>query len=124
MRDFDAEREKVAEDRADDLAFKVGGETFHVRPFIEPEVLVAFDSEGDGMLGVVNGFDRFVKALILPEENDAWDRVRKEAKPPLNLHTIEQIASELMKLGTGRPTSAPSPLPRGRTRSADTSKAA
>lgn len=114
MRDFDAERDEELANR--DLDFTVCGVTFHVRPFVAPEVMAAFDTSGDGMIDVLKGYDDFVVAVILPEEGDAWRKVRADADPPLNLATIEKISQYLLSAAAGRPTIAPSPSGGGRSR--------
>lgn len=112
MRDFDQEREKTREGR--DLEFTVGGETFHIVAFVQPEALDAFQPtnrpEGKSVLDV---YDEWIVSMLVDEDKPKWKKVREESTPPLELHTIETITFWLVEQATGRPTVRPSSLRSG-----------
>lgn len=107
MRDFDQERQQTLQKR--ELEFTAGGQVFHVIPFVPPETLDAFHptkrKEGQDIIDV---YDKWVKSMVVEEDRPKWDQVRKEADPPLELHTIESIVFWLVEEATGRPTARPS----------------
>jgi hypothetical protein len=106
-RDFDLERQKTAESR--DLQFVAGGESFEIVPFVTPEHLDAFKPmnrpEGKEVIDV---YDDWILSMLVEKDRPRWTAMRKEAKPPLELHTIETIVFWLVEQATGRPTVRPS----------------
>jgi hypothetical protein len=108
IKDFEAERIAAAADRA--VTFTVAGHKFHVRPFVPPEMLLHFDSwTAADTKTTIEGFDNFIIGMIEPSEEKTWRKVRKDAKPPLNLDDVENIAFWLLGEAAGRPTKPPSP---------------
>lgn len=113
-KDFDAERQ--ARSRRRQLEFTAGGETFHVKPFVSPEQMDAFRVLPDGAESAATGvqvYDHYIKNMVVEEDAPLWDKVRKEADPPLSLADIEEIAHWLIEVATGRPTERPSSSGRG-----------
>jgi len=106
-RDFDQEREQTVAQRT--LDFTVGGEVFHVVPFVMPEQLDAFQptNRGEGK-SIMEVYDEWVVSMLVDEDKPKWAKVRKESDPPLELHTIETIVFWLVEVATGRPTGRPS----------------
>ncbi len=124
-RDFDLEREQGKNRRQ--LTFKAGGETFRVKAFVSPEQMDSF-KEGDepdepDSTGA-KVYDRYIKNMLESEDVANWDKVRKEADPPLSLADIETICYWLIEVATGRPTERLSSSGRGPQASKDTSKEA
>jgi hypothetical protein len=109
MKDFEKERQEAAKEPERRQTFTVAGEVFHVRPFVPPEMLLYFDEwTAADTKQTITGFDDFVIEMIEPSEAKTWRKVRKEAKPPLNLDDIENIAFWLLGEAAGRPTKLPS----------------
>lgn len=112
VKDFDVERSangKPAE------TFVVGGERFTIRQFVSAEVLADFGRREVKNFGdTMEAYDQFVKQCIEPGDAEKWDKVRKEADPPLTVGAVEQILWWVMDLVTGRPTEASSSSGRGR----------
>jgi hypothetical protein len=113
-KDFDVERLKIAEGR--DLEFVAGGEVFHITPFVPPEHLDAFQPmnrpEGKDVIEV---YDEWILSMLVEEDRKRWTEMRKKAKPPLELHSIETIVFWLVEQATGRPTVRPSSSRPGQT---------
>jgi hypothetical protein len=107
VRDFDKERDQTQARR--DLEFTVGGQVFHVVPFVTPETLDAFQptKREDGVT-VLDVYDEWITSMLVEADRPKWAKVRKESDPPLELHTIETIVFWLVEQATGRPTERPS----------------
>jgi hypothetical protein len=111
-RDFDQERQAGVAKR--DLDFTVGGETFHVVPFVPPEHLDAFQpTNRPAGKDIMDVYDEWILSMIVEEDRPKWEKVRKPVKdggadPPVELHTIETIVFWLVEVATGRPTERPS----------------
>lgn len=110
MKDFDQERTQVKRD----LTFKAGGETFEIVPFVPPEHLDAFQptNRAPGQ-SVLDKYDEWVLSMLTEESKPRWEKMRKEADPPMSLHDIEQVVFYLVEVATGRPTGRPSRSPSG-----------
>ena len=107
-KNFDQEQAKAAEARGA-ITFEAGGKTFHVRAAVPPEMLTYFDEwTAADTKQTIDGFDGFIIDMIEPDEEKQWRDVRKKAKPPLNLDTIENIAFWLLGEAAGRPSTPPS----------------
>lgn len=113
MRNFDLEREQAQANRV--LEFTVGGETFHVVPFVSPETLDAFKPTQRGERSILEVYDEWIESMVVEEDRPKWKKVRAESDPPLELHTIETIVFWLVESATGRPTERPSSLRSGPT---------
>lgn len=106
-RDFDQERQASIAKR--DLEFTAGGETFHVVPFVSPETLDAFQpTNRKDDKSIIDVYDEWITGMVVDEDKPKWAKVRKEAVPPIELHTIETIVFWLVEQATGRPTERPS----------------
>lgn len=117
-RDFDAERQARVRRRT--LTFKIGGETFHMKPFVSPEDMrVPHAAEGQTGLDV---YDGYVNRMLVEEDVPKWAKVRKEADPPLNLQDVEDIVFFLVEAAAGRPTERSSSSGPGRSPSTGTSR--
>ena len=111
-RDFDAERTANGQPQ---VTFKVGGEEFTVRRFVSADVLADFGRRDITNFGdTMEAYDTFVKACIEEADVPKWEKVRKEADPPLTVNAVEQILWHIMDVATGRPTEVSSPSRRGR----------
>lgn len=122
-RDFDAERVAAAPERVID--FKIGGKTFHIRPFVPPEMLLYFDDwTAESSQKTIEGFDKFILDCIEPSEAKAWRDVRKKADPAINMNDLEDVAFWILGRITGRPTKPLSQSQRGSGERATISKAA
>lgn len=129
MKNFDEEREQLKDKR--DLEFVIGGERFHVRPFIAPETMDAFTAntgkdakEGERAKTLLEVYDGWVEAVLVEGEAKKWAKVRKEANPPLSLHDIEEVVFWLVEVAAGRPTERSSSSGAGRRPPTATSKEA
>lgn len=111
-RDFDVER--TANGQAQ-VTFKVGGEEFTVRRYVNAEVLAQFGKRSITNFGdTLEAYDAFVKACVEESDAEKWDKVRAEADPPLTVNAVEQVLWHIMDIATGRPTEASSSSRRGR----------
>jgi hypothetical protein len=118
MKDFDAERTvngKTPE------RFSVGGQQFTVRQYVSAEVLGEFGRrEVANFDDTLQAYDRLLKECLVPEDGEKWDKVRREADPPLTIGAIESIVFWTIDKVSGRPTEASSSSRRGRAAQAAT----
>lgn len=124
-RDFDQERQARVRRRT--LTFKVGGETFRIKPFVTPEDMDSFkgtEEDAAAAKGPMEVYDGYVKRMVVEEDVAKWDKVRKEADPPLNLQDVEDVVFFLVEAAAGRPTERPSSSGRGPAASGATSREA
>lgn len=111
-KDFDAERNSNGQP---EQTFVLGGETFTVRRFVHADVLATFGRRDVQNFGdTLDAYDGFVKACLAEGDAEKWDKVRREADPPLTVGTVEQVLWWIMDQATGRPTEASSSSRRGR----------
>jgi len=111
-RDFDVERTANGQPQT---TFKVGGEEFTVRRFVNADVLADFGKRSIANFGeTMDAYDAFVKACVEEGDAEKWDKIRKEADPPLTVNAVEQVLWFIMDAATGRPTEASSSSRRGR----------
>lgn len=118
-KNFDEER--VSTNGKAPVTFALGGETFTVRPYVSAEVLAEFGRRQVANFGeTLDAYDEFVKGCILEEDAPKWDKVRKDADPPLTVGAVEQVLWWIMDQAAGRPTEASSSSRRGRAAQAAT----
>lgn len=111
-KDFDAERSVNGKEP---VTFKVGGETFTVRPHVPADVLAEFGRRQVANFGdTMDAYDAFMKSCIVEQDGEKWDKVRREADPPLTVGDVEQVLWWVLDQATGRPTEASSSSRRGR----------
>lgn len=112
-KDFDAER--VEANGKKPSTFTVGGQKFTLRPFVSAEVLAEFGRREVQHYGdALDAYDTFIKACVLDGEAEGWDKVRREAEPPLTVGQVEKILWWIMEEVADRPTAASSPSRPGR----------
>lgn len=111
-KDFDVERTAGTRESS---TFTVGGEKFTVREWVSADVLAEFGRREVSHYGdTLDAYDKFVKECIVEADGEKWDKVRKEADPPLTLGQVETILWWLVGQVTDRPTEASSSSRRGR----------
>lgn len=111
-KNFDAERVSGSKDP---VTFTVGGEMFTVREWVPADVLGEFGRREVSHYGdTLDAYDNFVKQCVVEADAEKWDKVRKEADPPLTLGQVETILWWLVGQVTDRPTEASSSSRRGR----------
>lgn len=117
-KDFDAERNLNG---TPPETFTLGGEKFTVRQVVSANVLAVFGRRQVVHFGeTLDAYDEFVKSCLVPEDAEKWDKVRREADPPLTVGAIEKVLWWLMDVAAGRPTEASSSSRRGRAAQAAT----
>jgi hypothetical protein len=117
-KDFDVER---TANGAPQQTFTLGGEKFTVRRFVPAEVLAEFGRREVKNFGdTLDAYDKLVKACLEDSDGEKWDKVRREADPPLTLGAVEQVLWWLVDAASGRPTEASSSSRRGRAAQAAT----
>lgn len=121
MRNFDEERIQQAEATKELRKFVVGGQTLYARAFVAPEAVDSLTHEGKD--SVADMYDDWICELIEEEDVPKWKKIRKQAKPPLNLQNLEDLVVWLIEVAAGRPTVRPSSSRRGPAPSEGTSKA-
>lgn len=116
-KDFEAIRQARLKQRQ--LAFTVAGVTLEVKPFVPPETMSVF-TEGTEGKSPFEVYDEFVRRMVV--DGAQWDKLRREADPPLNLQDIEDVVYWLVEAAAGRPIERPSSSGRGPRASQDTSR--
>jgi len=121
-KDFDQERARKNRQRI--LTFKAGGESFHVKANVRPEDIYpqATEAEIADKKMIWDVYDRYIRSMVLDEEAETWDKVRRSADPALNLQDLEDIVSWLIEAASGRPTEKLSSSGRGPGQSGATSR--
>lgn len=121
MKNFDEERTQAAERTLEARTFVLGGTTFHARAFVTPEAINNLTHEGHDTL--TSMYDAWACELIEEDEAAAWQKMRKDGKPPVNLQNLEDVVIWLVEVASGRPTVPPSPSRTGPAKSEATSRA-
>lgn len=109
MKDFDAERHERAAN-TDGRTFKIGGETLVARGAVSPDVWIDyFDKRRENAAVMSNRdytefLDDHIRSVLDPESVHLWERVRKDADPPISLGDIDQVVDFLWELQSSRPT--------------------
>lgn len=112
-KDFDAER--TSTNGAKPTVFTLGGKQFTIRQFVSAEVLGEFSRrEVGGYADLLDSYDEFVKACIEPGQGEQWDKIRKEADPPITVGAVEEVVDWIMGEVSARPTAASSSSRPGR----------
>lgn len=118
-KDFDSER--TSRNGKKPVTFAIGGETFTVREHVSAEVLANFGRREVRHYGdTLDAYDTFIKECIVESDAKKWDKVRKEADPPLTIGAVEQVLWWIMEQAADRPTEASSSSRRGRAAQAAT----
>lgn len=109
MKDFDEARTAARD--AEERSFKLGGETFTIRPAVRPETLVAAsrvrqDSE---IADDVAAFDEMLEGFLEPGDRDRYRELRLRETDPVTFADLMAVAQWAVEVNTGRPTEQPSP---------------
>jgi hypothetical protein len=119
-KNFDTER-ALEQNGRKPVTFVVGGETFTLRDWVSAEVLADFGRRDVAHFGdTMEAYDAFMKACILEGDAKKWDKVRKDADPPLTVGFVEKVLWWVMDQVSDRPTAASSSSRRGRAAQAAT----
>jgi hypothetical protein len=113
-KDFDVER--VAEyGKKKAATFSLGGEKFTLKTAVSAEVLAEFGRREVAHYGdALEAYDKFIVACLDNGDGAKWDKVRKEANPPLTVGQVESVLWWIMDEVADRPTAASSPSRPGR----------
>lgn len=118
-KNFDEER--VSTNGKKPVTFSLGGETFTIRQYVSADVLATFGRRQVANFGdTMEAYDEFLKACILEADGPKWDKVRREADPPITVGAVERVLWWVMDQVTDRPTEASSSSRRGRAAQAAT----
>ena len=119
LRDFD--QEFVAED----LEFKIGGESFKMA-YVRPEVLAAWEDEDvpEKSADALVSTDTRIKMFLEPSNGAAerWDALRAREENPVTMGQLNAVLLWMVEVQSGRPTEPPSPSASGRGRTERSSK--
>jgi hypothetical protein len=116
-KNFDEARAQRAEQSRDERQFTLGGESFHAKATVRPEVLTAFDgiTEQTPLPETLAIADDTVLAMIEddPDENgvgghERYRRLRARDEDPVGAADLLDLCEWLVGVATGRPTSPPS----------------
>jgi hypothetical protein len=125
MRDFDEAR-KRRQDK--DRSFKIGGETFVMKPGVRPEALADYekigpDSTPTETLAIIDGI---VLSMIDGADggHDRYVKVRESEDDPVTLGDMQELVEWLMEEQTARPTELAPASGGGRRRTATPSTVA
>lgn len=110
MKDFDGARAERSARDEEERTFKLGGETFTIRPAVRPETLIAAsrvktDSE---IADDVAAFDEMLEGFLEPVDRDRYRELRLREDDPVTFADLMDVAQWAVEVNTGRPTGQPS----------------
>lgn len=112
MKDFDTERAARPTLDEEERTFKLGGETFVIRPQVRPDVLTPVAGIGtDGAPpGVVLAIlDEFLTEILEGDGPERYMTLRARETDILTFQDLDDVSAWAMEVVTGRPTERSSP---------------
>lgn len=98
-----------------DRSFIIGGETFHHRVGVPPEVLQPWLEADEYSTEWLKILDETIVGMLEPGEEDLWKKVRDpHAANPLTQIDLTALIRWLIEVTAGRPTGPPSSSSAGR----------
>lgn len=126
MKDFDEAR-RIRE--ATERTFRAGGEEFHYKAAVAPEVILHWNQATSGEMpelgeeGWLDLYDETVLAILSTGQQEKWASVRDPlAEHPLNIGDLRAILQWLIVEATKHPTGGPSGSSTGTERTGPESK--
>lgn len=124
MKDYDEDRQAARP--IEDRQFKLRGHVFTVRPHVRPEAIAIIDDADFAPTSqdTLNEIDKGIREFLVPEDRDAWDRIRADDGDDIvTLIDLRSISQRLVREESTLPTEAPSASTDGRETTKPSSKA-
>lgn len=115
MKDFDEARTARSTRDAEERSFKLGGETFTIRPAVRPETLAAAArvTTDSGVADDIEAFDELILGFLEDEGRARYETLRRREEDPVTFTDLMEVAAWMVEVNSGRPTVQPSPSSAG-----------